>query len=242
MKNKIALIKLGYVDRFVNFNKIKKWKSDLFEVTEIYCREYLPESDVDDNYFDLKYTKNKLGSIISCPSGSDFAVAIMPYRLVDNFYMHRVGGNCVIISLYEISDILIRDQISMENFITKQLYEICALKYLAGDLSSDEVYNFVHRDTRGCLFDMNGERTNILYNTEKPIICDSCKDRFKKEQINAKVISVLEKELKKIKKPPILQIEKHIKKYPLATMIMSGIVAIILNLLANLLWDIFKKS
>jgi hypothetical protein len=241
MRDKITLIKLGFVDHLVNFNKIKKWKSDLFEVTDIHCREYLPDSDVDDNYFDLKYTKNKLGSIISCPNGSDFAVAIMPYRLVDNFYMHRVSDNCVIISLYEISNILIRDQISIENFIIKQLYEIYALKCIAGDLSSEEVYSFVHRDTRGCLFDMNGERTDILYNTEKPIICDSCKDTFKKEQINAKTISTLEKELKRIKKPPILQIEKCIQKYPLVAIIISGIVAIILNLLANFLWDILKN-
>jgi hypothetical protein len=35
MKTKITLIKLGYVGHLVNFQKLIKWKSDLFEITGI---------------------------------------------------------------------------------------------------------------------------------------------------------------------------------------------------------------
>lgn len=238
MKNLITLIKLGHVGHLVNLEKIKKWKSDIFEVTEIQCVEHLPESKVNDGFLDQKFTIQELKKIISCPNNSDIAVAIIPYRFIDNFYMHRISNNCVVISLYAIPEILEIAKISTENFILKQIYEICSIKYLVKDISSIDVYKFVHRDTRGCIFDMNGNREDILYNTEKPIICESCKDTFKKKQINSTTISTLEKELKKIKKPLILRVERKIKKYPLAAIIISGLIAISLNLIANLIWNL----
>lgn len=242
MKYKITLIKLGYAGCLVDLQKVKKWASKIFEITEIQCVDYLPESDIEDGYLDTKYTKEKLQTLISCPKDSDFAVAIMPYKFLDNFYMHRIGADCVVISLYGIPEILGLENISVENFIIKQLYEICAIKCLIKDISSDDVYEFVHRDTRGCIFDMNGERTDILYNTETPIICDSCKDTFKRKQINTQIISTLEKELRRIKKPMILRIERSIKKYPLVSVVISGLIAICLNLLASFIWELLNIS
>lgn len=242
MKYKITLIKLGHVGRLVNLQKVKKWESKLFEITEIQCVDHLPESDIDDGYLDQKYTKEKLQSLISCPKDSDFAVAIMPYRFIDDFYMHRIGTNCVVISLYGISEILELEHISIENFVIRQLYEVCAIKCLISDISSDNVYELVHRDTRGCIFDMNGDRADILYNTEAPIICESCKDMFRRKQINSKMIVTLEKELKRIKKPLILRIERTIKRYPLVSIIVSGLIAILLNILANYIWDALHNA
>ena len=240
MKNKIALIKLGYVGCVLNIEFIKKWQSDLFEINQIDCIEHLPDASFEDGYLDQKYKKEDLVDLINCPNHSDFAVAIMPYRFVDNFYMHRIKDKCVVISLYGISEILSIDNISMENFIIKQLYEICSLRYLVSDISSDDVYSFVHRDTRGCIFDMNGERSDIIFNTEKPKICDECRGVFKKKQINTEVVSKLERELKRIKKPWILQVEKYIKNYPLVSIIFSGLIAICLNLFASFIWELLK--
>lgn len=242
MKYKITLIKLGHAGRLVDLQKIKNWKSDLFEITEIQCVDHLPESDIQDGYLDQKYTKEKLQTIISCPKDSDFAVAIMPYRFKDDFYMHRIGTNCVVISLYGIPEILGLEHISVENFVIRQLYEVCAIKHLTSDISNDDVYKFVHRDTRGCIFDMNGERADILYNTETPTICESCKDTFKRKQINSQIIATFEKELKRIKKPLILRIERIIEKYPLVSVIVSGLIAIFLNLLANYIWEVSNNT
>lgn len=241
MKIKITLIRLGHIRHLVNLENIKKWKSNIFEIEEIQCLEYLPESNIEDGYLDQKYTKGELDKKISCPSTSDIAIAIMPYRFIDNFYMHRINEKCVVISLFGIPEILELDNISIENFILKQIYEICAIRNLVNDISSDDVYRIVHRDTRGCLFDMNGNREDILFNTEKPIICESCIDKFKKKQINSNIISTFEKELKKIKKPLILRLERRIRKYPFASLIISGLIAISLNLIASLIWDVVKE-
>ena len=238
MKYKVALIRLGHTQHLVDFQFIKKWKSKLFSIATIQCIEHLPDGDIADGYLDVKYSREKLQSLVSCPQDCDYAVVIMPYRFTDNFYMHRINANCVVISLYGIPDILKADNISIEHFIIKQLYEICAIKHLMSDISSDDVYNFVHLDTRGCLFDMNGERSDILYNTEQPIICEECKGKFKSRQVELEVISQFEKELKRIKKPAILLIERWIKRYPLLAMLLSPLGAIFLNVMANLIGEL----
>lgn len=111
---------------------------------------------------------------------------------------------------------------------------------MINDLLSDDVYQFIHSDTRGCLFDLNGDKSDILYNTEQPIICEECKGKFKHKQAQYGIIRTLEKELKKIQKPFILRAERWIKKYPLLSVIISMLTAITLNVVANLLYEILK--
>lgn len=242
MKHKINLIQVGHVSHLVDFQKIKQWKSDLFEVTGIDCIEHLPDSDIEDGYLDIKYTLNKLKLLLDCPVDADYAIAIMPYRFEDNFYMHRISNNCVVISLFGIVDILQIDNIAVEHFIIKQLYEICAIKHILNDIASDDVYQFIHRDTRGCLFDMNGERSDIIYNIERPIICEECKGKFKTKQIKTEILSTFEKELKRIHKPLILRLERYIKKYPFASLLLSVLTAILINVIANLICELLNKG
>lgn len=240
MKKKISIIKLGHVGRYFDMRVIQKWKSELFEVVSVQCVEHMPKANVCDSYLDQKYDREQLAEMIKCPTGSDLAIGIMPYRFVDNFYLHRVGSNCAVLSLYGIKDILREGSISIENFILKQVYEIVAISLMFDDISTDEIYDVVHADTRGCLFDLNGDKTDILYNTEMPILCDSCKGNIKKSQMETGLIEVLNNELHKIKKPIIVSVEKWIKKYPLVSILVAGLSAISLNLIASGLYDILK--
>lgn len=236
MKIKVTIIKFGYIDHLIEVSKLKKWKSDLFEIVDIESVGYLPNCDIEDGYLDQKYAPEQLNKFISCPNSSDFAIAIMQYRFCDNFYMHRINGNSVGISLHGISEILERDNISIENFIIKQIYEVYALKSLFGNTPSEDVYKAIHQDTRGCLFDQNGYRSDIQYNTEKPIICDSCKGLFKSKQVNTETLQILEKELKRIDKALLLKFERFVRKQPLISLILSASLALSLSILANLIF------
>ena len=242
MSYKVALIQLGHTQHLVDFQSLRKWKSKLFSVTSLSRIDYMPESDVNDGYLDVKYSRDQLQSIVSCPSNCDFAVAIMPYRLTDNFYMHRINDKCIVISLHGIAEILSQDNISVEHFIIKQIYEISALFHLMLAQNSDDPYGFLHIDTRGCLLDYNGERTDILYNTEQPILCEECKAKFKRGQVDQDFIINLEKELKRIRKPLVLCVEKWIKNYPLLAVFISVFTTIILNIIATIICNIlFEK-
>lgn len=241
MKYKVALIVLGHAQLLADLDYVKNWKSEIFSITACQERSYLRETDIDDGYYDVKYSRTDMVELVSCPEGCDLALGIMPYRFIDNFYLHGINDDCAVLSLYGIQEILQRDNISIEHFIIKQLYEICAIKHLINDISSEEVDDLVHRDTRGCLFDMNGERSDIIYNTEHPIICEECKGKFRSKQIDGNVIGSFEKELKRIKKPKILRIERWIRAYPLLSIIISAFTAILLNIVANIIYDVICK-
>ena len=242
MKLKIAIITLGHVDHKVSINKIKNWKSKLFEVNCVQKLEQIPESDIEDGFLDHKFSIAGLENSINCPKESDLAIAIMGYRFDDNFYLHRLSDNCVALSVYGIKEILNSESISIENFIIKQIYECFALKVLVKDFDSNDVYKIVHTDTRGCLFDLNGDRFDIIYNTEKPKICNACKNHFESKQLDERIFPTLTSELRKIKKPFILRVESFIRNYPFVSILLSGLFALFLNIVSNVIYDSLKEK
>jgi hypothetical protein len=89
---------------------------------------------------------------------------------------------------------------------------------------------------------LNGDKQDIIYNTESPIICDSCRAEFKRRQADNNILSKIENELKRIRKPIIKRVEIFIKQYPLVSMCITGLSAITLNLIASALWTLFTSN
>jgi len=154
----------------------------------------------------------------------------------DGFYMKRLSRNRIVISLFGINDILNQKSISIENFILKQIYEICALSFLFDDIATDDVYHVVHKETRGCLFDLNGYRPDIIHNTENPKICNRCLTAFDDSLIDPDLLNKLQNELSRLKKPFIVTIELLIKKCPL----LSVLLLFIFGLCINYVYDLIK--
>jgi hypothetical protein len=239
-KVQIALVVLGHSGLMIDVKSIVKRSSKVYEIISLNEISNLPLSNIDDGFLDQKYEKDDLSNYIKCPAEADIALGVMPCRFSDNFYLHRVNSKCAILSIYGIEDILAKRLISIENFVIKQLYEVSAIYLLSNDLTSDQVYSFVHEDTRGCLFDLNGNKRDIVYNTESPIICDSCKAKFQTIQIPQKTIKIFESELKRIKKPIMKRLEIWIQCHPFISVLSSGIIAITLNIIASALWEKIK--
>lgn len=239
-KQKITLIILGHSSNLFSVKRIGNWKSKLFQIANIQTIENLPESKVDDGYLDQKFETDQLSDLIQCPPETDIAIGIIAYSFVDNFIIHRLGAKRVVISLHGINDLLSRDSISIDNFVLKHIYEVLALKLLLGDIDNDEVHSIVHKDTRGCLFDFDGDKQDVIYNTEKPKLCEACKSEFKRRQIDANIMGDFERELKRINKPMVQRIELFIKKYPLSSLLTTGIVAIVLNVIASAIWETIR--
>lgn len=234
-------MQIGAIHSGYNLNFLKSWKSKIFTIASVYSIENIKYYSSDDGYLDVKFDRDTIADIVSCPVDCDIAVGIMPYRFKDNFYMHRVAPNVAVVSLYGIFEILSRRDISIDYFVLKQIYEICAIRHLMKDISNDFVFDIIHRDTRGCLFDMNGDREDILYNTEQPIVCDACKAYFKKKQVDPSFVTELEKELKRLRKPVIVRVESWIKQYPFVSLSLSFLSALIVNLLSSFLVECIKR-
>lgn len=237
----IKLIIIGHSDRVVNFDLIKKYKSKFFKILDIERINNLPNPEKDDGYLDIVYTKAEIKKVMNDIQFDGLCIAIMNYGFDNNFYMHRVGNNKVCISIFELENILNEKKISIENFIIKNIYEIFIFYKIVKNLTdNDEVYEFIHNDTRGCLFDLNGDKRDIIYNTEKPIICDECKGKISKKSIPTNFLEDIQKELLKIDKPSIKKIENFISKYPLFSVLVTFLFSTFINLFSNWLWEIIK--
>jgi hypothetical protein len=236
---KIKLIIIGHSDRVVNFDLIKKYKSKFFNFSDIERINNLPNPEKDDGYLDIVYTKAEIRTVMNDIKFDGLCIAIMNYGFDDNFYMHRVGNNKVCISIFELESILSEKKISIENFIIKNAYEIFIFNQLR-ILNDEDENEFVHSDTRVCLFDLNGDKRDIIYNTEKPIICDECKGKISKKSIPKNFLEDIQGELLKIDKPIIKKIENFISKYPLFSVLVTFIFSTFINLFSNWLWEIIK--
>lgn len=237
----IKLIIIGHSDRVVNFDLIKKYKSNFFKFLDIERINNLPSPEKDDGYLDIVYSKAEIQSIMNDIEFNGLCIAIMNYGFDDNFYMHRVGTNKVCISIYGLENILSKKNISIENFIIKNTYEIFIFYKILKNLTNNaEVYKFIHNDTRGCVFDMNGDKRDIVYNTEKPTICDECKGKISQKSIPKNFLEDIQKELLNIDKPLIKKIENFISKYPLFSVFITFIFSTFINLFSNWIWELIN--
>jgi len=235
----IKLVIIGHSDRVVNFDLIKKYKSKFFNFLDIERINHLPNPVKDDGYLDIVYSKTEIQRIMNDIEYDGLSIAIMNYGFNDNFYMHRVGTNKVCISIYGLESILSEKKISIENFIIKNVYEIFIFNQLK-ILNDEDENEFLHSDTRGCLFDMNGDKRDIVYNTEKPIICDECKGKINNKLIPKNFLEDIQGELLKIDKPFIKKIENFISKYPLFSVLVTFFFSTLINLFSNWLWEMIK--
>lgn len=240
-KLKVKIIIIGHADRIVDFQIIQKYNSKFFECSDLEHIYILPNCQKNDGYLDNVYSKPELIKLLENIQFDGICIAVMNYRFDDNFYMHRLDGNKLCISIAGIEEILLRKSISIENFILKNLYEAFIFYKIFNNLVNDEVYNFVHHDTRGCLFDLNGDKSDIIYNTESPIICEECQSKINTKSVPKGFIKSIQNELQKIHKPWIKSIEIFIKKYPLASILATFVFSTLINLISNVIWDVIKK-
>lgn len=238
----IKIVELGNIKEKIDKKKLEKYKSEFFKIEQFEKIEILPPQLTNKNTLDIVYSKNEIAEIFKGIKFDGVIVGVMNYRFEDNFYMHRISQNAMVISLYGIKEILTPANIELENFIIRCIYEAICFYRAWGNLVSDEVYQFVHPDTRGCLFDLNGDRVDIIYNTEKPIICDKCKGRLREKALSEGFLERFCNELKRIDKPFLMKVELFIRKYPLLSFIIAIFVSIFINILSSFVYEFWLRK
>ncbi|MBE4080495.1 hypothetical protein [Vibrio parahaemolyticus] len=241
-KVKIKLLFLGHPRHEINKNMLLGLKSKFFKVVGIESKERLPEARKNDGYLDVEYSVAEVSSMVGSPKNGDITFAIMNYRYDDGFYLHRLSPSAVCLSISGIDQLLISNGISLENFIIKNIYEVVALRFTLDTVCSDEAYDIVHVDTRGCLFDMNGDKFDVIYNTESPCICNECKSFINGKNIPEGFVADLEKELKNIRKPLLSRVEIFIRKYPLFSIGLTLFSSFLISVLASLFVEYLKLN
>jgi hypothetical protein len=234
---RVAIVKLGHIKHHVDFGKIVRWRSALFQITGVNSRLDLPDGMERWQFF----SDDRLG-FVAPVNGADLTVAITEYALEDNFYMRRLQDSVVAMSLYETAEIIESANIPLELFVLRNIYELCLLHHLCDSLpaTAEGIPDTIHDETRSCLFDMNGLKEDIVYSTAHPSFCSQCHARLAATQLPDGIVAEVEKELRRIRKPLYHRIADWVKLHPILAMGITFATAMVIELLGNSVYDMLK--
>ena len=236
-KVKIRLVQLGYPP--VDLRKVLNWKSKLCEFHEgILHRSDLPNSDAEN----WTLSRSRLAKVIGKDSGADITFAVTDRPIERNYYMHRLTDKTCVLSLYEVSGILAAANLQPEMFIIRNIYEMVAVWQEFGGKVGPDAYTVHHEDTRGCLYDFNADKEEIVRSTERVSLCPSCKSRLLSKSVPLGFVDDLEKEIKRVKKLWGYRLFDFVKAHPFWSLAISGAVSLGLNLLAAVIYEVCLKS
>jgi hypothetical protein len=237
-QTKIRIVILGSNSRLYDIEKISRHRLALFKIISVDTVHHLPSMDGDD----WGYTCGALRQIVVNNSlNSDFTVAITGDRLDDNYYIQRLGDRACVMSYFMLTDVIQGNGNTIENFILRNIYELEAIYRQHEGSLVDGDRSFVHDDTRGCLFDMNGWKENIVFSMHRPILCHECAARLKSKSLPTRYVDVLTSEINKIRKPMYHQILDLIKAHPWKAFFLASVWGLVLNISASYIYDEFKS-
>jgi hypothetical protein len=234
----IKLAILGHFPHTSQIEKIKSWKSDLFKVVEVCKYNIVGDSDGHNWEFLDENVERQLP-----PRGTaDVLISVTNIPIEANYFARRYTDNRVCISYNSMSEILNYNNIPLENLLLRVLYSVAFVYRRYGNripLMTEDT-NFSHDETRGCIFDMNGIKTDIIYSTYKPQLCTSCihaltNNHVAVNRIENNLIEKVQKELLKINKVLYFQIADFIKRHPIYSIIISSLTAIVLGAVGSVI-------
>lgn len=233
-KTKITVATVGHMPADFNRQKIKEWESSVFEIVDG-IESYSLTCDSDG--YDWEFTDRALEEVLPNKFNGEFLIAIVNVPIEFNWYSRRLSANRVVFSFHEIKEILRFSNIPLENIIYRLLYAYTLLYKRSGNRIPEtaEHTNFTHDETRGCLFDMNGIKTDVVYSCHNPIICSDCVERLRREKVSDETIAQCQNEIRRIRKAMFYRITDFIKKHPLWSLAISAVTAIILGAAGSVL-------
>lgn len=230
---KVSLVSLGSLKYPVDISYLEGWDSQLFTVQHGSSIVHLPNAQGSE----WDYPDKQLSTLIKADSEADFTFALINAPLESNYYMRRLSDKVAVLSLFEMAEIVRYSDFTIENYILRNIYELVVLYAVNGKLIPPDAHSWTHDDVRGCLFDMNASKPDIVFSMHKPKLCNGCKARVLSNPVNSEFLPALDKELLKIKKALYFSMAEWVKIHPLYALAITASSAIFLNLIASVLFE-----
>ncbi|NHR07321.1 hypothetical protein HA052_19210 [Chromobacterium haemolyticum] len=223
-KVKIKLVTIGHLPLHLNLRRVSAWSSEVFELVggidnfDLRC-----DSDGPDWEFSDDLLRKQLPAL----SGADFLLTIVNVPIENNWYCRRLGNNQVVFTFSQIREFLAWENIPLENAILRVLYAYTLLYLRSGNKMPgfSEAPSFTHDETRGCLFDMNGIKSDLVESCNKPVVCGECEERLRNERVSNQTINTVQKETKQIRKQLYYRVFDFVKAKPVITLAISSVFA-----------------
>jgi hypothetical protein len=240
MKLKIAVRILGHKGPDLETSTLISWRSDIWQLHEGRIDTFPLNGDCDlDNW---GYSDEGLSERAVAAKGADFTLYILNVPLEANYYFRRVSRNVACISLFEVAEILRSNNIPVENIVLRMLYNSSMTYTRKGFLPPiREMATLAHHETKGCVFDMTGIKSDIAFSCDHPILCESCRVEAGNDKVSKEIIETFSKEIPRIKKKLYYRMADWVKKQPISALVISASFAILLgvasSLIASVIYD-----
>lgn len=230
----IRIVALGQLPANFDRNKLLCWSSKIFKLNQNIETFQLNEDAKGD---DWEYTDNQLEKYFNKKFDEDFVIIILNVKLQHNWYVRRLSGNRVLFTFFELNDILNLSDIPLHNILLRVIYAATLVYKRYGNRipPAHEQSNYAHDEMRGCLFDMNPTKWDVVHSCNGPKICDYCVAELKKEQVSDEVIKITQSEIIKIRKPLFYRLGDFVKQHPLWSILISLFTAIIVGIISSIL-------
>lgn len=234
---KVTIVSLGSLKYPVNMAYLEGWQSKLIKLSHGSSIGHLPDAEGDD----WEYTKEQLGSLVGADDNASFTVALISAPLEGNYYLRRLGSKVAVLSLFEMAEIVRSSDFTVENYILRNIYELAVLYAANGALIPADSYSWAHDDVRGCLFDMNANKSDIVFSLHQPKLCNACTAKVLTKQVGLDFLPTLSDELKKIKKALYFRMSEWVRAHPILALIVAALSAVSLNLIASIIFEKAKR-
>lgn len=236
-KVKVRILQYGNLAEVIDYHYIKSFKSSLFEVIS-YERFPLPNMQ---NGFDYcTYLDEYWDKLIDSPDNI-LTFVVTNAVLENNHYARHLSNHRIVFSFSLIYKYLRAAHVSFENAILKALYEytlIFEIEALKKGYSHTGIW---HNETRGCLFDTDGNLEDITITCKAPRICEVCRGELLKNGISIDKIKTAEKELKKLKVRWIYRVLGWVERHPIWSITITFTFNIICSIVGSVLYDALKN-
>lgn len=243
-KEMITLSTLGTIKQNINYDILKKWDSSFFEIKNKNTVATIDDFSANGNI--LFCSDEYIATRFSGGYDYDLLVVIIDERIEDNYYMRIINKDIVVISLYQMAEYMKNEDIPIENYILRNIYEVILLRKISKLTNTDmfqiDKYSWIHEEVRCCIFDLNWNKVSLLYSMNKPKICHRCIEKIKDLNFEERYIDNFVLELKKIDKSLWYRAMAWIRHNPIKSALITFGASVTANMLASILLDLIKKN
>lgn len=231
---RISLVAVGQMPRDLHLERVRSWQSSVFEIVGSPA-SYTVTRDSDGP--DWQYSDAALEAQLPTTFEGDVLFAIVNLPLTDNYYGRRLSGNRAVVSLHEVAAIMRMANVPLENAVLRLLYAAVLVYARFGNtipLTGDNT-SYTHEETRGCLFDMNAYKPDLVASCDRPSLCADCVTALRAQTIPTELVANVQHELKRIRKPLYYRLLELVRSYPLIALGLSAAAAIVLGIIGSLI-------
>lgn len=229
----ISLVLLGNLKYPLNIAQLEGWKSDVLRIQHRAAVGHLPNADGED----WEYTDQQLLGVLGAEQDSDLTLGLISLPLENNYYMRRLSDRVAVLSLHQMAEIVGHFGFSIEQYVLRNAYELAILFAGNGKLIPIDCVTWAHDEIRGCLFDMNSNKSDITFSLDRPMLCATCRTRLSSKQVPADLIPTLDRELPRIRKALYLRMTEWVKRHPIFALAITGGSGIAMNLIASVIFE-----